>query len=194
MAYEDLIRAIEANAEERVREIRQKAESQAAEIVRRAQEQVPQIKEPLHETAVRQAGIERNRIISGITRETKLQVMKAKADISDQVFELSGQELEKSRQRPRYEVSFKSFLQESLAELAGEQTRIHIDPRDGPLCRKILAELSLDPEIVTDLHCAGGLNVSSGNDTFVVLDTIESRLKKAKEALRPEVFSILYGG
>ncbi len=194
MAYEDLIKAIEANAEERVGEIRQKAESQAAEILRRAREQVPQIKEPLRETAVRQAGIERNRIISGITKDTKLQVMKAKADISDRVYELAGQELEKSRQRPRYEVSFKQFLQESLAEMEGEQTRIHIDPHDDALCRKLLAELSLDPEIVADLHCAGGLNVSSGDDTFVVLDTVESRLKKAKEALRPEVFSILYGG
>ncbi len=194
MAYEDLIKAIESIAQDRIRERRQKAESQAAEIILRAREQVPRITEPHRENAIRQAEIERNRLISGITRDTKLQVLQAKAEISDKVFEVAGRELEKSRHRPHYEASFRSFLQESLEEMSGEKVRIHIDPQDEAICRNILKEFSSDPEIVSDLHCAGGLNVSSLDETFIVLDTIESRLDKAKESLRPGVFAILYGG
>ena len=194
MAYEDLIRAIEASAEERTQGIRQKAESQAEEVLERAREQVPHITETHRENAIKRADIERNRIISSITKDTKLQVIKAKAEISERVFALAEQELAKSRQRPSYEASFRSFLQESLEEMSGDPVRIHLDPLDETLCRRILKDLSLDPEIVPDLHCAGGLNVSSKDETFVTLDTIESRLAKAREILRPEVFTILYGG
>ena len=194
MAYSDLIKAIETSADDRIREISQKAENQAAEIVRRAKEQIPQITKPQLENAVRQAEIERNRIISGISKDTKLQVIKAKAGISERAYDLARQELEKSRQRPRYEASFKLFLKESLDEMSGEQVRIHIDPQDDTLCRKLIREFSLDPEIFPDLRCAGGLKVTSGDETFVILDTIESRLEKARELLRPEVFTILYGG
>jgi vacuolar-type H+-ATPase subunit E/Vma4 len=194
MAYEDLIKAIEASAEERTREIRQKAENQAEEVVKKAKGQVRQITESHRENAIRRAEIERNRIISGITRDTKLQVIKAKAEILERVYALAEQDLAKSRQRPLYAASFRSFLLESLEEMSGDSVRIHLDPQDEPLCRTLLKELSLDPEIVTDLHCAGGLNVGSKDDTFVILDTIESRFEKARELLRPDVFTILYGG
>ncbi len=194
MAYEDLIEAIEANAQERTGEIREKALNQAEEVVQKAREQVQQIMDSHRENAIRRAEIERNRIISGTIKDTKLQVIKAKAEISERVYTLAAQELGKSRQRPLYEASFRAFLRESLEEMSGESVRIHLDPTDETLCRKLLKELPLDPEIVLDLHCAGGMNVSSGDETFVVLDTIESRLEKAREILRPEVFTILFGG
>lgn len=194
MAYEDLIKAIEANAEERTREIRQRAENQAEEVVEKARNQVERITGRHREEAIRRAEIERNRIVSGIIRDTKLQVVKAKAEILERVFALAEQELVKSRQRPSYEASFRSFLLESLAEMSGDSVRVHLDPRDEPLCRKLVKELSPDPEIVADLHCAGGLNVSSNDDTFIILDTIESRFEKARELLRPEIYTILYGG
>ncbi len=194
MAYEDLIKAIEVSADDRIRDIRQKAENQALEILQRAREKAPQIREPQRQNALRQADITRNKIISGINKDIKLQLVKAKDEILQRAYDLARLELTKSRQRPRYEVSFKSFLTESLGEMSGEQVRIHVDSQDEALCRKLLREVSLDPEIVPDLRCAGGLNVSSQDETFVVLDTIESRLEKAREFLRPEVYTILYGG
>jgi vacuolar-type H+-ATPase subunit E/Vma4 len=48
-------------------------------------------------------------------------------------------------------------------------------------------------QIATDVTCAGGLNVYSHDERFVIFNTLESRLKKAKEIYRPEIFSVLFG-
>ena len=86
------------------------------------------------------------------------------------------------------------MLKEAILELEGEEIQLHIDKRDENLCKKLLSELKLNCEIVTDITCAGGLNASTKDGKFIVFNTIESRFERAKVLLKPEIFATLYGG
>jgi vacuolar-type H+-ATPase subunit E/Vma4 len=86
------------------------------------------------------------------------------------------------------------MLQDAVLELEGKEIRLHIDKRDEDLCKKLLPELRLNCEIVTDITSAGGVNASTKDEKFIVFNTIESRFEKAKGVLKSEIFTILYGG
>ena len=194
MAYEDLISAIEASSEERIREIRQRAESEAKEILERTQERGRLIVRVQRENAAKRAEIEQNRILSGIRAETKLQVIKAKAEVAERAFTLAELELMKVRERSGYEAMFRELLKETLKDFSEDAVKVHINKRDEELCRKVLKDLGFNFEVIPDLHCAGGLTASTRDETFLISNTIESRLVRSRELLRPEVFTILYGG
>jgi vacuolar-type H+-ATPase subunit E/Vma4 len=194
MAYDDLISAIEANAEERIREIRQSADIEAKELLERSQERSRQIIRVQRENAAKRAEIEQNRILSGIRAEMKLQVIKAKAEVAERAFSLAELELMKVRERSGYEAMFRELLKETLLDFSGDAVKVHINERDEELCRRVLKDLGFNCEVIPDLHCAGGLSASTRDETFLISNTIESRLERARELLRPEVFTILYGG
>jgi vacuolar-type H+-ATPase subunit E/Vma4 len=59
---------------------------------------------------------------------------------------------------------------------------------------RVLKDLGANYEVIPDLHSAGGLIANTKDETFLISNTIESRLERARELLRPEVFTILYGG
>jgi V/A-type H+-transporting ATPase subunit E len=86
------------------------------------------------------------------------------------------------------------LLKETILELEGEEILLHIDKQDESLCKKLLKELKLNHEIVTDITSIGGLNASTRDGKFIVFNTIESRLETAKVQLKLEVFAVLYGG
>jgi len=86
------------------------------------------------------------------------------------------------------------MLKEAVLELEGEEIQLHIDKRDERLCKKLLPELNLNCEIITDVTCAGGLNAGTKDQKFIIFNTIESRFEKAKVLLRLDLFAALYGG
>jgi vacuolar-type H+-ATPase subunit E/Vma4 len=47
---------------------------------------------------------------------------------------------------------------------------------------------------VPDLHSAGGLIASARDGMVVVSNTVESRLEKAKDSLKLEIFAALFSG
>jgi hypothetical protein len=77
------------------------------------------------------------------------------------------------------------MLKEAVLELEGEDIQLHIDKRDESLCKKLLSDLHLNCEIVTDLTSAGGLNAGTKDQKFIIFNTIESRFEKAKELGAP---------
>jgi len=47
--------------------------------------------------------------------------------------------------------------------------------------------------IQSDIESIGGLCVSSSDEKITVLNTIESRVERARELLKQEIFGVLYG-
>jgi vacuolar-type H+-ATPase subunit E/Vma4 len=86
------------------------------------------------------------------------------------------------------------MLQEVVLELEGEEIQLHIDKRDEDLCKKLLPELTLNCDVITDITTLGGLNAGTKDGRFIIFNTIESRFEKAKDLLKPEIFTTLYGG
>jgi len=193
MTYDDLIRSMEVNAEKRISAILNKAGQEAEEIIRTAKAEAETIKSSCLENAKKSVEIERNQLIYNVNSETKMSIIKEKDAAVQRAFDEAEKSLIDFRDRRTYHVYFKLMVQEAVGELEGEKVRFHIDKRDENLCQQVLAELSLNSEVITDLTSAGGLIVSTRDEKVVVSNTIESRLNNARELLKREIFSTLYG-
>jgi len=193
MTYENLITAVEVSAQERMEEIHNRARRVVEEITREAQEKVDPTKKRHLDEAVRQVEIEKTKLLSEVREKSRIEVIRTKNDIFEKVFEEAARRLGSIRGQPLYKKTFQALLVETLKEMGEGDVVIHIDPRDDALCREGLTELKKNCTIVADLASAGGLNAHTRDERFIVFNTLESRLQRAKEFYRPEVFSLLYG-
>jgi len=194
MAIEQLIEAVEVNAEETITELKKKAHRQSEEIRREAEGKDEAIKKKHLDAVKKTVEAERNKLIAKINKETRMQFTQTKDEVYKKAFFEAQKILSSVRSRADYENNFRKMVKEVVLELEGEEIQLHIDKRDENLCKKLLSELKMNCDVVTDITCAGGLNASTKDGRFIVFNTIESRFEKAKAFLKPEIFTTLYGG
>ena len=194
MSYEQLLESLEVSAEEKIAEYQQKAKTDAMEIRKEAEEEDEPIKKRHLEVVRKALETERTKSIAKIREENRMQLIRVKDAVYQKAFFEAQKILSSGRENKHYESNFREMLKEAVAEIEGEENLLHIDRRDEVLCKKILAELQLNCELVTNLTSAGGLNISTRDGQFIIYNTIESRFEKAKVLLKPEIFAILYGG
>jgi vacuolar-type H+-ATPase subunit E/Vma4 len=194
MAIEQLIESVEVSAGEKITELRQKAARDAAEIIKEAEEKDEKIKKRHLDTVKNAVDMERNKSHAKINEETRMQATRTKDDVYQKAFADAKKNLSSARSHADYENNFRKLLKEIVLELEGEEIQLHVDKRDETLCKKILSELKLHYDVVTDITSEGGLNASTKDGKFVVFNTTESRFEKAKTLLKPEIFTTLYGG
>jgi len=194
MSIEQLIESVEVSAEERITELREKAYRQSVEIRNEAEGKDGAIKQKHLDAVKKSVEVERNKSIAKIKDETRMQITRTKDEVYKKAFFEAQKILSSVRARADYENNFRKMLQEVVLELEREDIQLHIDKRDENLCKKVLSELNLHCEVVTDITCAGGLNASTKDGKFIAFNTIESRFEKAKALLKPEIFTMLYGG
>lgn len=193
MAIDDLIKAVEVSGQERISEIMERSKAEAEEIIREAQAKDEPIRKRLLDNAKQSVEIQRNKLLSAAREKSRMEVAKTKSEIFQKVFDEAPHQLASVREHPQYRENLKVLLGEALNDLGNSDIVLHIDKRDEALWKEILNESKGNYQIVTDLTCAGGLNVYTRDERFVIFNTLESRLKKAKEIYRPEIFSLLFG-
>jgi V/A-type H+-transporting ATPase subunit E len=194
MPYEQLIQSVDESADDKIQEIRESASQRAAEIQQEAVGRGEILKKKYMEAAKRDVEVERGKSIAHIKKETRMQLIRAKDEVYQLAFSEAWKYLSSAREQANYENSFSKMLQEVIVELEGETIVLQIDERDESLCKKLLRQLNGTCEIITDIKTAGGLDARTKDDKFVVFNTIESRLGRAKVLLKPEIFATLYGG
>lgn len=193
MAIEELIEAVQAGAKERIHEIQERSKAEAEEVVSEANAKSGPIKKRYLEDAMRSVELQKNKLISETRGESRMEIINTKNEIFLKAFLDATSILGSVRQHPRYRKSLSTYITEVSGALGGGDIILHIDPRDESLCRDILNDKKMNYEIVTDLTTAGGLNAQTRDGRFLVLNTLESRIHKAKELHRPEIFSLLFG-
>lgn len=193
MSYEQLLESLEVTAEEKITEYQGKAKKDDVEIRKEAEEKDEIIKKRHLDVIRKGVETERTKSIAKIREENSMQLMRVKDAVYQKAFSEAQKTLSSARENIHYENNFRRMLKEALAEMEGEEKLLHIDRRDEVLCNRLIAELQVNCELVADLTCAGGLNISTRDGQFIVFNTIESRFEKAKVVLKPEIFAILYG-
>lgn len=193
MTYENLIESMEVSAEKRISEILKNAHEQGDEIRRDALKKAQSMRAAYLEGAQKSVDVERNKLIYQVKAENKMNVIKEKDRVIRSAFDEVKKRLQDFRNDGNYHDNFKKMLQEAVHALETERVLLHIDKRDESLCTQVLNELDINSEIVADLTSAGGLAVSTKDGKIVVSNTLESRLAKAEELMRREIFATLYG-
>jgi len=193
MALEDLIGSVEVSAKERIHEIQERSKAEADEIIREAQSRGGSIRKRHHDKAVAEVELQRNRLLSSIRKENQREILKVKNEIFQAALDEAERRLAAIREQPGYRTGFNRMLGEVVSELGEKDVILHIDPRDSLLCRELLLERSLNYDVIPDLVSSGGLSANTRDERFTIVNTIESRLKKAGEVYRPDIVAILFG-
>jgi vacuolar-type H+-ATPase subunit E/Vma4 len=194
VTYEGLIKSMEEGASEQVQEVKNNAEKEAEAIKREAIQKSESMKTTLISEARRKAELERNREMYMTREELKSDSIRVREDLFQQAFLAASKQGEKTRERPDYREILKNLLTEGIAKVGSEEIQVHVDRRDEPLCREIASELKLDLTIFPDLTTAGGVEIHTTDDAIVVFNTIESRLERAKDIIRQEIFATIERG
>ena len=194
MPYEQLIESVEKSADDKIRGVTEKATREAEEILSEAAKRDETIKKRHLDTVKKTVDSERRKSLGKIHEKTRMSLIQAKETVFVKAFTEAQKNLSSIRERADYENFFKKLLNETLQELEGEEIQLHVDKRDEVLCKKLLSELKLTCEIVTDITSAGGLNAGTKDGRFIIFNTIESRFERAKVLLKREVYATLYGG
>jgi V/A-type H+-transporting ATPase subunit E len=193
MAYENLLKSVEESAQEREQELREKAQSAVQAISEDTQNQAAEIQQSLLAETKKAVAIEKNKRIYLTKGENKETLIKTKEKIVSKAFHDAEQRLSGLRNDPKYPAVFKKLAHEAIEAVGGEKFHIHIDKRDEHLVKRILSDMNLTGEIIADLQCSGGLVVSTRNESVKISNTLESRLERAKERKKLEIYAVMYG-
>ena len=194
MTYDELMRSIDTAAAERKRELGEKAVAEAEAIRKAAVERAGGFRTEAMARAERKVAAEREMMLSRVRQEVKLELLKRRNELAERAFDTAHGRILALRASPLYRDVVKRLAVEAIGLAGGTDPVFHVDPRDRSLFEGILRELGRNSEVATDIETAGGITITSRDGKILVTNTLESRLARARDLLKGEVFSTLGGG
>ncbi len=193
MGLEDIMKALEEEGRLECEEILNRAKAQAQKILDDGKEEADKIKqEEIDKVAVTLVG-EQAKILNTARLFVKREVIKAKEEEIEKVFTEAGKRLKEIKKTPRHEDVLRKLIGETLENVGGKVT-VRANKEDAFLVKKILDEMGVDYNLETDFSCLGGIEAVVGDGSITLINTFESRLEKAKNFLKTEIATILFGG
>jgi V/A-type H+/Na+-transporting ATPase subunit E len=188
------MRSIETAAGERKREILAQATAEAEKIRSAARARAGEIREEVMAEARGRLARERERMLGRAREEMKLELLRRRNGVGDRAFAAAGERIQVLRASPSYPAVARRLAEEAIGLAGQEHLVLHVDPRDRAIYEGVLRDLGRNCDVAGDLPGAGGLSVSSRDGKILVTNTLESRLFRARELFRGEVFDLLAGG
>lgn len=194
MAYEELIHSMEMDAALRVREVRAAAQAQIEETLEAARRQADEICTAHLADTERRIEIERHQRLYRAREEVKAGLARVREEYLQRALAAARESLAGQRDQVGYPDVLERLVREALEALGESGARVHVDPRDAACVRASLGHLPDRPEITPDLGTAGGVIVESADGRILVDNTFDSRLARAEEVYRRELYDRLSGG
>lgn len=120
-------------------------------------------------------------------------LLQQKDQMIAEVFRRAEEALDQAvRDRNQYDRVLERLLAEGMQGIRGHVV-IEAHPDDVALARSAAQRQRLDAEVRPADGVRGGVRLVSSNDRYTVLNTLTSRLERARPTLASEVASILWG-
>jgi len=116
------------------------------------------------------------------------EILKSRDDIYGKLLDFLKKDIEEKRKKGTYREIFKKLFREALEDYGEKEGRIIVSPEDMEYVREVIKSSGLDFEIKTDERIFAGLVVERKDGKIRVLNTLESRLKKAEPYLMEKLF------
>ncbi|HEX9076167.1 MAG TPA: V-type ATP synthase subunit E [Anaerolineae bacterium] len=190
MPLEHILRAMQAQAESEIQNITHAAESEAAQLIAEAETESKAIR------ARHRARVEPMLVAEAASLQNKanLGALRAKANGREQLlveaFTRAQDCLAEIRQTEQYAAIFGLLAAEATAGL-GDDLIARVDPGDVQIARAAFAQLGVKAEIQEQDLALGGLEVMTRDHRVIVVNTIASRLDRARGVLRGPIAAIL---
>ena len=193
LAYENLLKSVDESAQERERELLENARVTIESLKKKAREQAELIRQSQISDAEKSASVEKNKLMYIAGAENKALLITVREQLFSSAITEAELRLSDLRNRPEYPDIFKKLTVDAAGALGADTFHAHVDKRDEVLCRKTLASLNLHADIIPDLASVGGLVACLPDRSVIISNTVESRLERAKERKKLEIYSILSG-
>jgi vacuolar-type H+-ATPase subunit E/Vma4 len=195
---EHIIRAMQVQADDEIGKINRAADEEAAQLIAEAESAAVAIRarhrarvEPLLATEA-----------AGLQNEARLGALRAIANAREELitdaFAQAKDSLEQIRESMDYAAIFRALAQEAVQALgtdfsvgSGQSVTVRVDPCDTAVVHDVFADLGVNVEIETQAIPLGGLEETTRDGRIVIVNTLTSRLERARKILRGPVARIL---
>ena len=184
MSLEAILEAIRYEGKIQVRQIEAQAEEETSSILAKAQAEAAHLREAIrHETAEKVAG-ERTRILNQARFKGLCLVGAAREELVEEVLVEVARRLAAARAHPDYLQVLIRLLVEALECFLEKGALIEADERDRHLLEEVILELKLDYSVEYRISCWGGVILRSRDGRVAAVNTLESRLERARPLLQ----------
>jgi vacuolar-type H+-ATPase subunit E/Vma4 len=192
LALDDILRALEDNAEDRIEAIKQDAQQRVNEIISEVEKEASRTRRLRLKKVEDAIKSESTGLVYSASLKAKNELIKAQEETVDEAFRLAEQRLSGLHSNEEYPKIFELLLDECLEVLDGEVV-LQVAADDRALVEKLMANRQVPYRISdTPLDASGGLFAGTPDGEVVVYNSFESRLEKAKETLRLEISNALF--
>ena len=191
MAIEDILKALDEQAQADCDAVIEEAREHAKLIVEEGEREAQQIHDGFTRQAERVATIEATKKINAARLASKMTVSSAKGEAVVDVFEGARKKLAEVRSGGGYEALFSALAAEAFAGLEGPVT-VRVAEPDAALAANAAQAAGLDATVDATLPSAGGLVVEAYDGRVIRRNTLEDRLERTRQLIQADVAKVLF--
>jgi len=191
MAIEDILRALDEQAQADSEAVLEEAREHAKLIVEEGQREAQQIHDRFSRQAESVANAAAAKKVNAARLESKMIVSSVKGDAVVDTFDTTLSELAGLRSSGGYEALFMALAKEAFAGLDGPVT-VQVASADAALASRGAEAAGLSATIDASLQTAGGLVVEAYGGRVVRRNTLEDRLERTRQLLQADVAKVLF--
>ena len=195
---------IEALANKMLRELEDEIEKRIDEVKGRGLKMLKEVHQDLIKEARRidaeiakEARRRRETVLREIKRDLRMRKMRLMDELMEDVFDRSLKRIEELPRDEKYANILIALIKEGLNALEIKEGVIHVNEKDKEIANRVIQKLNeegfnlrLSKE---SINTAGGVFITSLDETVAYNNTFEARLRALKPRLRKEIFKILFG-
>lgn len=190
MAIEDILKALDEQAQADSDAVVAEAEAHAGMILEDAKRAADEIHGNFARQVERSARAKASKIVNAARLEAKMEVSSAKGAGVSSVFDTARGRLSDVRSGD-YDRLFDALAAEALVGAEGAVT-IRVAREDAQRAQRAAEASGVVAEVVADLDTAGGIVVESAGGRIVRRNTLEDRLDRVSQMLQADVARVLY--
>ena len=191
MAIEDILRALDEQAQADSEAVLDEAREHAKLIIEEGEREAQQIHARFTRHAESISNAAAAKKINAARLESKMIVSSVKGDSVTAVFDAAAAKLSELRAGGGYDALFAALANEALAGLSGTVT-LKVAPADAQLAARAAEAAGVSAEVDATLQSAGGLIVEADGGRVVRRNTLEDRLERTRQILQADVAKVLF--
>jgi vacuolar-type H+-ATPase subunit E/Vma4 len=190
MAIEDILQALDDQAQADSDAVVAEAEAHAKLIIEDGQHAAEEIHANFKRQVERVARADAAKIVNSARLGSKMEVSSAKGFGVQSVLDAARDRLGEVRSSD-YDRLFDALAAEALVGASGAVT-IHVAPADEERAQRAAAAAGVTADVTADLSTAGGIVVESEGGRIVRRNTLEDRLDRVGQMLQADIARVLF--
>lgn len=191
MAIQDILNALETQAQLDMDAVVAEAQEHAALIVSEAEGEAERVRQGYVRQVEKGASRDASKLVNAARLEAKMTASSARGRGLEGAFVAASKLLAEARADSGYDDLFAKLAVEALADANGEVV-IHVDPADADRAARAASKAGVTAKVETDISTAGGLVVEANGGHIVRRNTLEDRLERVRQYVQSDVAEVLF--